>query len=290
MPSRISRCGDYVWLPTEWPRADRVKYVPATREPRSRRLMSHPAGGWRFSCSKRGQMASLCFDDAPPAGSRAPAQRRLRVLVADDHDVVCAGLERMIAAQPDMEVCGAANDGLEAVAMATISLPHVAVLDMNMAGFNGLECAREIRAKSPECEVLLFTGVETDELMREAFLSGAKSFILKTDARDYLLDAIRALGQHKPYFTNKVSEVVFARLLRRERHHPSEERPGRLTGSELEIVRQLALGDSNRELATKLGVNLRTAEGHRAAIMRKMNFDSLAALVRYAVRNGIIAL
>jgi DNA-binding NarL/FixJ family response regulator len=161
-----------------------------------------------------------------------------------------------------------------------------------MSGLNGLECAREIRAKLPDCEVLLFTGVENDELMREAFVSGAKSIILKSDAQPHLLDAILALGQHKPYFTNKVSEVIFARLLRRSRDvDPDGAVPlGRLTGHELEIVRRLALGDSNRDLATKLGVNLRTAEGHRATLMRKMNFESLADLVRYAVRNGIVAL
>ena len=148
--------------------------------------------------------------------------KSLRILIADDHDVVCAGLERMIAVQPDMEVCGMAANGMEAVEKARALKPQIAILDMMMSGLNGLESSREIRAGLPECEVLLFTAVETDELMREAFVSGAKSLILKTDARDHLLDAIRALGQHKPYFTNKVSEVIFARLLSRGRHVESD--------------------------------------------------------------------
>jgi len=221
-----------------------------------------------------------------------PASKIAKILVADDHDIVCAGLERIISAQPDMEVCGTASSGTEAVEKTRLLSPHVVILDVNMSGMNGLECTREIRTALPECEVLLFTGIETDELMREAFASGAKSFILKSDARAHLLDAIRALAGHKPYFTNKVSEVIFSRLLRRGREHEAEPgtAPGRLTGHELEIVRRLALGDSNRELAQKLGVNLRTAEGHRAAVMRQMNFGSLADLVRYAVRNGIIEL
>lgn len=194
----------------------------------------------------------------------------------------------MIASQPDMDVCGTAGGGTEALAMARKLLPDVTILDMNMAGLNGLECAREIRRELTGCEVLLFTGQETDEVMREAFASGAKSFILKTDARTHLLEAIRTLAQHKPYFTSKVSEVIFAQILRRDRGAQQGEAPGRLTAHELEIVRCLALGDGNRELALKLGVNLRTAEGQRAAVMKKMNFESLADLVRYAVRNGII--
>jgi two-component system response regulator NreC len=213
----------------------------------------------------------------------------VRILVADDHDIVCAGLGRMIAAQSDMEVCGMAGSGTEAVEKAKHLKPDVVILDINMSGLDGLETTREIRKVLPESEVLLFTGMETDELMRQAFVSGAKSFILKSDARTHLLDAIRALAQHKPYFTNKVSEVIFARMLRRGREQSPDGMPaGRLSANERDLVRRLALGESNREIAEKLGVNLRTAEGHRAALMRKMSFESLADLVRYAVRNGII--
>lgn len=235
-------------------------------------------------------MPTLFSNDTMTSGATQPVIKWAKILVADDHDVVCAGLERMIAAQPDMEVCGTACSGTEALAKTLALKPEVVILDMNMSGLNGLECTREIRKEMPECEVLLFTGQETDELMREAFLSGAKSFILKSDAKAHLLDAIRSLAQHKPYFTNKVSEVIFARLLTRTRGQDliGGVPPGRLTTHEMEIVKRLALGDSNRELAEKLGVNLRTAEGHRAAVMRKMNFESLADLVRYAVRNGII--
>ncbi len=213
----------------------------------------------------------------------------MRVLVADDHDIVCAGLERMISSQPDMEVCGTALTGRDAVEKAKSLKPDVLILDMKMEGLNGLEITKEVRKECPRCEVLLFTGLETDELMRQAFASGAKSFILKSDARTHLLDAVRALAQHKPFFTNKVSEVILARLL--QRAEPEQEggaQAGRLSSRELEIVKRLALGDGNREVAEGLGVNLRTAEAHRAALMKKMNFESLADLVRYAVRNGII--
>jgi DNA-binding NarL/FixJ family response regulator len=211
----------------------------------------------------------------------------VKILVADDHDIVCAGLVRMVAWRADMEVVGSASSGEEAVEKALSLRPDVAILDMNMAGQNGIEATRQIRKGVPECEVLLFTGVETDELMREAFISGAKSFILKSDARVHLLEAIRALAQHKPYFTNKVSAVIFSRVLQR-RVISADGGSGRLSARELELLRRLALGEPNREVASTMGVNLRTVEGHRAALMRKMGFASLADLVKYAVRNGII--
>ena len=245
-----------------------------------------------FLLNSKPVMPSLLCNPTAAPGATIPPTTTTRILVADDHDVICAGLERMIAAQAYMEVCGTAVSGAEAVAKVRLLTPNLVILDINMSGLNGLECTREIRREFPECEVLLFTGYETDDLMREAFVSGAKSFILKSDAAEHLLDAIRALAQHKPYFTNKVSEVIFARLIRTGRRNEADDanQTGRLTSHELEIVRRLALGDSNRELALKLGVNLRTAEGHRAALMRKMNFESLADLVRYAVRNGVIEL
>jgi len=223
-------------------------------------------------------------NDSKAAGSEGSGA--VRILVADDDEIICAGLERLIAAQGDMTVAGVARSGGEAVEKARELRPDVAILDMNMTGITGLQATREIRKAVPGCEVLLFTGMETDELMREAFASGAKSFILKSDAQGHLLEAIRALAQHKPYFTNKVSEVIFARLM--QRHGDTGAGEGRLAAQELELLRRLALGDSNREVAEKMGVNLRTVEGHRAALMRKMNFGSLADLVKYAVRNGII--
>ena len=253
---------------------------------------SNGGGSGSVSASKSKTVTDLLIRDSTKSASEAPETRRVRILVADDHGIVCAGLKRLIAGEPGMEVCAMAESGTEAVEKAKRLRPDVAILDMNMSGLNGLETARELRKALPGCEVLLFTGLERDALIREAFASGAKSFILKSDARLHLLNAIRALAEHKPYFTNKVSEVIFARLLHRGREREAEpgEQPGRLTGREVEIVRWLALGDSNRELARKLGVNLRTAEGRRAAVMRKMNFESVADLVRYAVRNGIIEL
>jgi len=217
--------------------------------------------------------------------------KKVRVMIADDHDVVCAGLERFLAREPGIEICATAATGREAIELAARFNPDVAVLDIDMPQINGLDAAREIRAVAPNCEVVLFTGIETDELMRKAFVNGAKSFILKSDARNHLLEAVRALAQHKTYFTNKVSNVVFSRLLERPSRHAGQTvEGGRLAAREFELLRRLALGESNREIAHSMRLNLRTIEGHRSALMRKMQFDSLADLVKYAVRNGIVEL
>jgi DNA-binding NarL/FixJ family response regulator len=223
----------------------------------------------------------------PEPTPSSPPPATVKILVADDHDIVVAGLERMIAAEPGLQLVATASSGAEAIEKAAALRPDVAILDMNMSAIDGLEATRQIRNTLPHCEVLLFTGTETDELIRQAFASGAKGFILKSDARTHLIEAIRSLAEHKPYFTNKVSAVIFARLLQRPAQ-PAGGPPGRLSAQELELLRLLAIGRGNREIATELKLNLRTVEGHRAALMRKMNFASLADLVKYAVRNGII--
>jgi two-component system, NarL family, response regulator NreC len=124
----------------------------------------------------------------------------------------------------------------------------------------------------------MFTAHETEELVREVFEAGAKSFIYKSDAHEFLVDAIQSLSQHKPFFTSQVSEILFADLINRSENNINRPEPGqRLTGREREIVQLVAEGQSNKEVAEKLGVSVRTAETHRAHILRKLNLDSIAA-------------
>jgi len=212
-----------------------------------------------------------------------PIAGRVRVLVADDHEIVCASVERIIAAQPDMEVCATAVNGAEALAKARALKPAVTILDLVMKGMDGLSCARAIRRELPECEVAIFTGMESEETMRDALATGAKGLVLKSDSLMHVPAAIRSLAAHKPYYSTRVTEVLFGGSPTGGIAHPRK-----LTRLEIEIVRRIALGDNNRQLAGNLGVNERTAETYRAGIMRKMNFKSIADLVRYAVRNEII--
>ena len=213
----------------------------------------------------------------------------LRILIADDHDVMREGTRAVIERQPGWEVCGIAATGREAVELAFVTEPDVVVMDMSMPELNGLEATQQIKRRLPQTEILIFTAHQIEELIPEVFRIGVKSLIFKADAHTYLVEAIESLSQHKSFFTEKVSEILFADILRGSERNGAKSPPRqRLTEREREIMRLLAEGKSNKEVADVLRVSVRTAETHRANILRKLNLDSVAALVRYAVRNKVI--
>jgi two-component system, NarL family, response regulator NreC len=218
-----------------------------------------------------------------------PTTTPLRILIADDHDVMREGTRAVIERQPGWEVCGTAGTGREAVAQAVRLQPDIVIMDMSMPDLNGLDAAVQIKRRLPPTEILMFTAHETEELIREVFEIGVKSFIFKSEAHTYLVDAIRSLSQHKPFFTNKVSQILFSDIVNRSTKGAARIEPGqRLSAREREIVQLLAEGKSNKEVADTLGISVRTAETHRASILRKLSLDSIAGLVRYAIRNKII--
>jgi DNA-binding NarL/FixJ family response regulator len=157
---------------------------------------------------------------------------------------------------------------------------------MGMPDLTGVEAARKIRRSLPEAELLIFTASESEQLIREVFEAGAKSYILKADAGTHLIEAVRAISEHRPFFTSKIAEVVFAKFVTRGDAKAESEI---LTDREREVVRLLAQGMSNKQVADTLALSVRTVETHRANLLRKLRLSSLAALVRYAVRNGIVS-
>ena len=193
----------------------------------------------------------------------------------------------LIEKESGWEVCGEAADGRQAVVLAEKLAPDVIVLDIGMPELNGLDAARQIKRTLSKTEVLIFTGEESEQLIHDIFAAGARSYILKSDLGQHLIAAIRALGQHKHYFTNRISEVVFARYLDGASGAGKDKTEG-LTPREREIVQLLGEGRSNKEVGTLLGISIKTVETHRAATMRKLRLDSFAGLVRYAIRNKII--
>ena len=206
-----------------------------------------------------------------------------RILLADDHDVMRRGLKSLLEAQPGWQVCGEANNGRDAVALAQELKPDIAVLDMSMPELNGLEATRQIRKALPATQVLMFTMHENEQLVRDVLNAGALGYVLKSDAARHLVAAIETLLTGKPYFSAKVSETVLDGYLKAAT--PVDDR---LTPREREIVQLLAEGKSNKEAAAALGISVKTAETHRAAIMRKLDLRDVTDLVRYAIRNGII--
>ncbi|HZE13238.1 MAG TPA: response regulator transcription factor [Chthoniobacterales bacterium] len=224
-------------------------------------------------------------NNQPNPPSADPA-RSVRILLADDHEVVRQGLRALIEKKPEWQICGEASDGRAAVALAEKERPDIAVVDFGMPELNGLEATRQIKRILPECEVLVFTGTEDEELIHRIFAAGARSYILKNDMTHHLVSAIEALIQHKHYFTGSISEVLFARYL--DGTPASDGGTNELTPREREIVQLLAEGKSNKEVASTLGISVKTVETHRATIMKKLRCESFAELVRYAIRHKIV--
>lgn len=212
----------------------------------------------------------------------------LRILLADDHDIVRRGLRELLEEHPGWTVCAEATNGREAVELALEHRPRVAVLDLTMPELNGLEATRRIRQALPETEVLVFTMHESDELVRNVLAAGARGYLLKSDAARQLVPAVEALAQRKPFFAGRISELLLEGFLKGERASGPETQE-RLTSREREVVQLLAEGNSNKDIARALDLSVKTVETHRAAIMRKLRLRSLADLVRYAIRNQLIS-
>jgi DNA-binding NarL/FixJ family response regulator len=212
----------------------------------------------------------------------------LRILLADDHEIVRRGLKELLEEQAGWTVCAEAANGREAVELAARSRPHVAVLDFSMPELNGLEATRRIRQATPETEVLIFTMHESEELIREVLSAGARGYLLKSDATRQLISAVESVSRRMPYFSGRVSAVVLDGFLNGRRAQPSPLGAERLTSREREIVQLLAEGNSNKAIASRLDLSVKTVETHRASIMRKLELNSLADIVRFAVRNHII--
>ncbi|HET8921724.1 MAG TPA: response regulator transcription factor [Candidatus Acidoferrum sp.] len=214
----------------------------------------------------------------------------VRILVADDHHVVRMGLRSLLESKGGWQICAEAANGREAVEKAGKLRPDVAVLDIAMPLLNGVEATRQIRKLSPETKILILTMHDSEVLVQEVLGAGALGFILKDDADRNLIAAVDALLRHQPYLSSRVSDVASKAALQPGAAHSGDRSSrSRLTPREREILQLLAEGKSNKEIAGFLGISVKTAETHRANIMLKLNFHSITELVRYAVRNNIIA-
>jgi DNA-binding NarL/FixJ family response regulator len=213
----------------------------------------------------------------------------LRLPLADDHEIVRQGLRSMLQGQRDCEVVGEAVDGRQAVAMTKELNPDVVILDIGMPTLNGLEATRHILKMRPQTKVLILTMHESDSMIREVLDAGARGYILKTDAGRDLVTAVDSLRRNKTFFTSRVSQMILDGYLKGDTRAQNSAAGGiRLTPRQREIVQLLAEGKSSKEVAVALSMSVKTAETHRANIMRKLDCHSVSEVVRYAIRNNII--
>jgi DNA-binding NarL/FixJ family response regulator len=207
----------------------------------------------------------------------------VKILVADDHEVVRSGLRAVLEARAGWQVVAEAADGREAVRQAIATSPNVVVLDYSLPVTSGVEATREIRAKLPRTEVLIFTMHDSDALVREVLEAGARGYVLKSDGQRYLLAAVESLAAHRPFFTGRVSEALLeVYFAKHDAHHDI------LTPREKSVIKLIAEGYTNKQISELLAISVKTVESHRAAAMHKLNLSSTAALVRYAIRNKIV--
>jgi DNA-binding NarL/FixJ family response regulator len=216
--------------------------------------------------------------------------KTLRILIADDHDLLRRGVKALLQSHPGWEICGEAHTGREAVAKAQELRPDIAILDVSMPDLNGVDAARRIRKESPDTEILILSVHYSDQLIRDILEAGVRGYIVKSDSDRDLIIAVETLANHKPFLTPRATEVMLTNF--KEGRMRTSETPttagDRLTSREREIVQLLAEGKSSKEVASSLCISVKTAETHRANIMRKLQFHTVSELVRYAVRNQIV--
>jgi DNA-binding NarL/FixJ family response regulator len=214
----------------------------------------------------------------------------LRVLIADDHDLIRRGVRDLLAARSGWQVVGEACNGADAVQKAVSLRPDVAILDFSMPELNGPGAAAQITEKVPDTGVVVLTMHDSEQVMREVLQSGARGLVLKSDADRDLLEAVEAVARKRYFFTTRLSELVLdGYLVGTPAKDKAKNKEAQLTERECEVVRLLADGMSSKEAATRLQISIRTVESHRINISRKLGFNSIAKLVHYAIRHGIVA-
>jgi DNA-binding NarL/FixJ family response regulator len=211
--------------------------------------------------------------------------KRLRLLVADDHPLVRHGIRALLQAHKGLSVVGEAVDGNDAILKIQNLHPDIAIVDVTMPGLDGLEVTRRLHEIAPDVKVLILTMHEADQLVRRLLEAGSRGYVLKSDLAANLVKAVKLVGQGKIFLTPKVSEIVSQSPRTPGLDDPRHEKP--LTDREIAVIRLLVRGKSNKEVASSLGIALRTAETHRSHIMLKLGLHSLAELIQYATRYGL---
>jgi len=208
----------------------------------------------------------------------------MRLLVADDHGIMRSGLRLLLDRQPDMEVVAEAADGLEAVELALRERPDICILDVSMPRMTGLQATVEIRAHAPEIAVLVLSMHDDEQYLFEALQAGAAGYVLKREADQALVEAVRAVSRGEPFMTNAAERSLIREWMADDSSGPAEP----LTLREREVLKLIAEAHTNREIGEMLHLAEKTVESHRGNLLRKLGMRDRVELVRYAIRRGLI--
>lgn len=215
--------------------------------------------------------------------------RKIRVLLADDHQLMRSGIRLMLEREADLSVVGEAGNGREAVALAKSLRPDVVVMDIGMANLNGIEAAQQMTGDRPEIAVVMLSMHSDESYVLRALKAGARGYLLKDSAEADLIKAVHAVAGGKSFFSPAVSKVLLDDYVRKLRRSGTEDAYDLLTPREREVLQLIAEGKSNKDIANLLNLSVYTVESHRANLMEKLNVRGLPELILYAVRKGIIS-
>ena len=212
------------------------------------------------------------------------------IFLADDHTIVRDGLRMLIEAQADMLVVGEAGDGSRALQQIVTIQPDVAVLDISMPELGGLEVCRQIRARTPNTQVVILSMHGTSSYVVEALTAGAKGYLVKTSAGRRVVDAIRTVHRGQRYLDPEILDAVVEFSLQHKSGQTGEleDRLALLSDREKQILAMLADGQTNIEIASTLKISIKTVESHRSSIMKKLELENIPDLVKFAIRHGLI--
>jgi DNA-binding NarL/FixJ family response regulator len=215
--------------------------------------------------------------------------RKIRVLLADDHQLMRSGIRLMLEREADLVVVGEASDGWEAVALAKSLKPDVTVMDIGMSNLNGIEAAQQMTGDNPEIAVVMLSMHSDESYVLRALKAGARGYLLKDSAEADLIKAVHAVAGGKSFFSPAVSKVLLDDYVRKLRRSGTEDAYDLLTPREREVLQLIAEGKSNKDIANLLNLSVYTVESHRSNLMEKLNVRGLPELILYAVRKGIIS-
>lgn len=214
----------------------------------------------------------------------------IRVLQADDHKIFREGVKTLLAQEQEISIIAETSDGARAVELALSLRPDVVILDINMPQLNGIEAARRIAAQAPELGVIMLSMHTEKVYVLEALRAGARGFLAKTCSSSELADAIRRVAAGEPYLSSTISSATLGLISLPPAQPAPQASKERLSRRENEVLRLMANRDCTKEIASRLDISCKTVETYRSALMKKLNLGSVAELVKYALREGIIEL
>ncbi len=215
--------------------------------------------------------------------------KKIRVFLADDHQILREGIRSLLTKAPDIEVVGEASNGEETVARVEEILPDVVLMDITMPGTNGLEATARIKKFAPQIKVLILTVHETDQYVSQMLEVGASGYVVKTASAGELLAAIRAVHEGDAYLYPSIARMLMQDYLKNAVIKKEESDQG-LTPREIEILKYIGEDRRNKEIAALMGISIRTVQAHRTSLMDKLGLHDRTELVKYAIRKGIISL